>query len=200
MGREAQCTCIWNGTKNEVKALLEPPELILRGGTRKRIPFAKMRGMKADGDLLRFTVGGENVVLLLGRERAAKWADTVLKPPPTVAKKLGITRETTVWLIGSADDTALSSALAEAKAVSRRGSDLIVARVDTPADLHSVLTKANDQLSSGVPIWFVYRKGPRHPLNESLVRSTALATGIVDTKVAAVSAEFTALRFVKRRS
>jgi len=32
------------------------------------------------------------------------------------------------------------------------------------------------------------------------VRDTALAIGIVDTKVAAVSAEFSALRFVKRRS
>jgi hypothetical protein len=31
------------------------------------------------------------------------------------------------------------------------------------------------------------------------VRSTALATGIVDTKVAAVSSALTALRFVKRK-
>jgi hypothetical protein len=37
-------------------------------------------------------------------------------------------------------------------------------------------------------------------LNENLVRETALATGIVDTKIAAVSAEFSALRFVKRRN
>jgi hypothetical protein len=31
------------------------------------------------------------------------------------------------------------------------------------------------------------------------VRETALKSGIVDTKIAAVSAEFSALRFVKRK-
>jgi hypothetical protein len=36
-------------------------------------------------------------------------------------------------------------------------------------------------------------------LNESLVRSTALAKGIVDTKVAAVSPALTGLRFIKRK-
>ena len=106
----------------------------------------------------------------------------------------------TVRMIGPVDDAALKSALAEAKAVSERNGDLILARVDTPADLNAALKRAADQLKAGVPIWFVYRKGPGHPLNENQVRETALATGIVDTKIASVSAEFSALRFVKRRS
>jgi hypothetical protein len=54
-------------------------------------------------------------------------------------------------------------------------------------------------LAEGVPIWFIYRKGPGHALNENLVRSRALDVGIVDTKVSAVSRDLTALRFVKRR-
>ena len=84
--------------------------------------------------------------------------------------------------------------------VSQTKGDLILARVDTPADLKAALVKAAGQLAAGIPIWFIYRKGPGHPLNENLVRTTALATGIVDTKIAAVSAEFSALRFVKRRN
>jgi len=199
MGREAQCICIWNGRKSEVKALLEPPELILRGEIRKRIPYAKMQGVRGDGDLLRFTFEGEDIALSLGKAMAAKWAEALLKPPPTLAKKLGITPETTVCMIGNADDAALKTALAEARAISKKRGDLILARVDTRPDLHSALTKTADQLDDGVPIWFIYRKGPGHPLNENVVRDTALATGIVDTKVAAVSAEFSALRFVKRR-
>jgi hypothetical protein len=140
------------------------------------------------------------VVLLLGEARAAKWAEALQKSPPTLAKKLGITAEITVRMIGPADDASLKDSLAEAKAISQRNGELILARVDTPADLRSALKKAADQLNAGVPIWFVYRKGRGHPLNENLVREIALATGIVDTKVAAVSEEFSALRFVKRRS
>src|SRR5579871_953312 len=200
MGREAICTCVWNGHTHEVKVLLEPPELIVRGEVRHRIPFAKIKEISAEGEWLRFEVDREPVALQLGNAMAAKWADAFLKPPPTLAKKLGITSETTVRTIGPLDDASLENALAEAKAVSKSKGDLIMARVDCPADLKSALAKAAAQLSSGIPIWFIYRKGPGHPLNENLVRSTALATGIVDTKIAAVSPQFSALRFVKRRS
>ncbi len=200
MGREALCTCVWSGEKSKVKALLEPPELILRGEMRRRVPFAKMKQIRADTKWLRFTFDGEGVALELGDAMAAKWAEALLKPSPTLAKKLGITPETTVRLIGPLDDAALKSAIADAREVSDRKGDLILARVDTPHDLNAALRKAADQLPAGVPIWFIYRKGPGHPLNENQVRETALATGIVDTKIAAVSAEFSALRFVKRRS
>jgi hypothetical protein len=200
MGREAICTCVWNGEKSEVKALLEPPELILRGEIRRKLPFSKMKSVKADGNLLRFKFEGDSVALELGNAIAAKWADALLKPPPTLAKKLGITPETTVRMIGPMDDAALNKALEDAKDVSQRKGELILARVDTPADLHAALNKAADQLKTGVPIWFIYRKGPGHPLNENQVRDIALETGIVDTKIASVSAEFSALRFVKRRS
>lgn len=200
MGREAQCTCIWNGAKSDVKALLEPPELILRGEIRRRLPFAELKNIRAEGNSLHFKFEDESVSLQLGGEAAAKWAEALLKPPPTLAKKLGITPETTIRMIGPVDDSALEQALSEAKDISEPKGELILARVDTPADLVAALNRAANQLKTGVPIWFIYRKGPGHPLNENLVRETALPTGIVDTKIASVSAEFSALRFVKRRS
>ncbi|HKD60466.1 MAG TPA: hypothetical protein VKB47_08395 [Terracidiphilus sp.] len=200
MGREANCICKWNNSKHEVKALIEPPELILRGGLKRKIPFVKMKNVVADGGMLRFTFDGETVALELGSALAERWAEALLKPPPTLARKLGICSEATVRMIGPVDDTNLKTALAEAKAVSQSKGDLILARVDTAAELRTVLAKTSDQLRAGTPIWFIYFKGPGHPLNENLVRETALRSGIVDTKIAAVSAEFSALRFVKRKS
>jgi hypothetical protein len=200
MGREATCTCDWNGAKAEVKVLIEPPELILRGGLRRRVPLATMKNIRADGDRLRFTFNGEAVSLDLGRDLAARWAKALMTPPPSLAKKLGITAESVVRVIGTVDDMELEKALLEAKQVTARRGDLILARVDTPGELTAALKKSAEDLSRGVPIWFIYPKGPGHALNENIVRSTALAAGIVDTKVAAVSSTVTALRFVKRKS
>lgn len=200
MGREANCICVWSGKKHEVKVLLEPPEMVVRGELRHRIPLAKITAVKAGVDYLAFSFEGESVRLQLGSAMAQKWAEAIVKPPPSLAKKFGITRESTVRMIGPVDDAALKTALAEAKMVSQSKGDLILARVDTPAGLKAALVKTDVPLKAGIPIWFIYRKGPGHPLNENIVRDMALATGIVDTKIAAVSAEFSALRFVKRRS
>jgi hypothetical protein len=167
---------------------------------KRRVSIAAIKSVKAERDQLRFTVDGASVALSLGSDVAAKWAAALLKPPPTLAKKLGITAETTVWTIGPIDEPELEVALAEAKAVSPRSGDLILARVDRVSDLDSALMRAADRLSAGTPIWFIYPKGSGHPLNENLVRTTALATGIVDTKVASVSTMLSALRFVKRRT
>lgn len=200
MGREAECDCIWNGAASRVKALLEPPELILRGAIRRRLPFAELQQARADGTLLSFRFQDEPVSLHLGSAMAAKWAQSILRPPPTLAKKLGISESARVRLIGSIDDDALRKALSEAAEISSRNSDLIIARVNTPAELSRALRSAAARLARGVPIWFIYRKGPGHALSESDVRFAGLAAGIVDTKIAAVSPALTALRFVKRRS
>jgi hypothetical protein len=199
MGREAECTCNWNGTAAKVKALIEPPELILRGELRRRIPFTGMQHVRAHRDKLCFEFQKEIISLDLGNALAAKWVQYLTAPPPSLAKKLGITAGTVVRMIGDVDDDALQQAIASASSSATGPGDLIFARVNTPQDLHRALKSTADQLDRGVPIWFIYPKGKGHALTESDVRNTALATGIVDTKVAAVSATLTALRFVKRR-
>jgi hypothetical protein len=200
MGRDAECTCNWNGASARVKALVEPPELILRGGLKHRIPFAEMRQVRVESEHLRFEFRGESVSLELGSGLAAKWVQYLTATAPTLAKKLGITSETVVRMVGKVDDEALLIALAAAQSSAGSGpGDLILARVNTPAELSRALRTTADQLDRGVPIWFIYPKGKGHALTENDVRFTALATGIVDTKVAAVSSKLTALRFVKRR-
>lgn len=200
MGREAVCLCGWGGDEAgiEVKALLETGEVVLRGAIRRRVPFAEMRGVGAEGDRLRFEIGGEAVWLALGREKAAKWAKAIANPP-TLASKLGITAETRVWMVGDVDDRMLAAALEEAKEVSETDGNLIVIRAASTAELELAFAQVGEQLAERVPVWVVFVKGPGQELNEHAVRAMGLARGIVDTKVASVSSRLTALRFVRRK-
>ena len=200
MGREAQCVCECDGAVTRVKALIEPPELILRGELRRRLPFSGLRRVRAEGELLRFVAGAETFSLALGSGTAQKWVKAITTPPPTLAKKLGINGEVVGRTIGAVDDDdVLRGALASARAVGDKNAGLILARVNTPAELAGALRKAAKQLAERVPIWFIYPKGRGQELTENEVRSTALAAGIVDTKVCAVSPTLTGLRFVRRR-
>lgn len=204
MGREATCMCKWNGDMARVKALIEPPELILRGEIRRRLPFSELRQLRAEGGALRFKYGSDAITLKLEARVAEKWAKAILAPPPSLAKKLGITPMSTVWVIGEIDDAALENALAEARRVVRKGTgagaDVIVARVKAAAELARAFKTAAKRTSIGVPIWIVYRKGSGHVISESDVREAGLATGIVDAKVASVSPALTAVKFVRRKN
>jgi hypothetical protein len=200
MGRESECACECNGSTYPVKALLEPPELILRGGLRRRLPISGLKGIRADGTILRFEFEGEAFALMLGGDLPARWARTLTTPPPALAKKFGISEDTVVRMIGPVDDDAIRTAIAAAKSVTSRQAGLILARVNTSSELARALRLATKQLAARVPIWFIYPKGKGHALSENDVRSAGLAAGIVDTKVAAVSATLTALRFVRRKS
>jgi hypothetical protein len=197
MGREANCMCECNGAQERVKALLEPPELILRGAIRRKIPFSAMKRVSVANGGLRVDCG-EKLWLDLGEAMAAKWAQAMLAPPPTLAKKLGIVPGSAVRTIGKMDDDVLTEALGEGRTMTRGDADLIVARVNTQAELAGAFKKTADALKSGTPIWIVYRKGPGHAIGEADVRKTGLAAGVVDVKVASVSAQLTALKFVKR--
>ena len=200
MGREATCKCDWSGTPAEVKALLETSDLILRGGIRKKIPFASLRDLEAKDGYLSFTIDGERVRLFLGKDQSVKWAAAMKAGPATLAKKLGITDQTIVRTIGDTSDDALQLALAQAAKISAMNPALIVACVDTPESLEAAIGKAESQLAKAVPVWLVYRKGPGHALNESMIRSALLPRGLVDTKVASVSAKLTAIRFNLRQT
>jgi hypothetical protein len=203
MGREATCKCEWAGTTASVKALLETSELILRGEIRKRIPFTELKSVEAGSDRLSFRVGNDRVQLFLNAAQAQKWAAALKAGPTPLAKKLGIAANSHVRTVGDMSDEALASALAEAGQVSARTTaknpDLIVACIDTPKALSAALGKIEAQLAAGVPIWLVYPKGPGRSLNEPMVRAELLPRGMVDTKVAAVSATLTAIRFNLRR-
>jgi hypothetical protein len=196
MGREAICDCTFNGTTAKVKALLEFEELILRGNIRMRAPLRALKDIRVEGESLCFNLDDPTFPfqLHLGAKTAESWAKKIKSPPPTLAAKLGIIGKV-VRTIGPVSDKAVFSALCQAALVSARKPDLIVACIDTPESLVATLQEAKAQLARSVPIWLIYRKGPGHPLNESAIRTTLRANGLMDTKVASVSPELTALRF-----
>jgi class 3 adenylate cyclase len=184
----------------EVKALLETGELILRGEIRRRVPFSEITSVTAQSDSLRFRVGREAVELVLGAAMAAKWAEVITTPPPSLARKLGINGGTVVRVVGDIEDEDLIGALAEAARVTALGANLMVACVDTPESLHAAYRQAREALKEGAPIWVVYAKGPGHALNEEAIRTFLRGHGLMDTKVASVSAKLTALRFILQKS
>ncbi|HUB51421.1 MAG TPA: hypothetical protein VL986_04700 [Terracidiphilus sp.] len=200
MGREAICACDINGKMAEVKALIEPPELILRGAIKRRIPFSKITRLSADGLQLRFKFGSEEFSLTLGAETAAKWAKAISTPPPSLAKKLGIAPDTRVRIIGKVDDALLQAAISEGQNAARGPADVIIARSNTRAELESAFERSLKLVADGAALWIVYKKGKGHAINEADVRDTGLAAGIVDVKVAAVSPQLTGLKFVRRKN
>jgi hypothetical protein len=194
MGREAICDCTFDGTTTKVKALLESEELILRGDIRLRAPLHALHHVRVESESLCFNLDKGPIRLDLGAATAKSWAKKIKTPPPSLADKLGITGKT-VRTIGPIPDRALDSALNSAASVRAQNPDLIISCVDTPESLAATLRDAKVQLARSIPIWLIYRKGPGHPLNESAIRTTLRAQGLMDTKVASVSAELTALRF-----
>lgn len=200
MGREASCICEWKNERARVKVLLEPPELILRGEIKRRIPIASMKQIAAKGTQLHFRANGESYSLELGEAQAAKWAQASLKPPPTLAQKLGVTSGSAVRVIGIIEDDALSEALAAAHAVTRGTVDVIIAPVNTSAQIAAAWKKSATQVENGASLWMIYPKGRGHSINETAVRHAGLAAGFVDVKVASVSAQLTGLKFVRRKN
>jgi hypothetical protein len=199
MGREAICDCTFNGTTAKVKALLESKELILRGDIRMSAPLHALHDVRIESESLCFDLDKHPVQLHLGAAAAKSWAKKIKSPPSSLADKLGITGKT-VRTIGPISDRALDSALSSAALISARNPDLILSCIDTSESLVTTIRAAKAQLDRSIPIWLVYRKGPGHPLNESAIRTTLRANGLMDTKVASVSTELTALRFSRPKS
>jgi hypothetical protein len=177
--------------------LLESTELIVRGAFRARAQLASLRGVRADGGTLRFRAGDDEVALTLG-PAASRWAAAIVKPPPSLAAKLGITKQKRIAGEGEIDDGALAEALAVGIAVGRDEPDIIVARVDDADALAHVAHRWSAQLERRVPLWVVYTKGKAAPLGEGVVRAMLRDRGLIDLKVAAVSPALTALQFVRR--
>lgn len=217
MGREAVCRCAWGGKECEVKAQIEGAELILRAvghaGRRLRIPLASLSRIATRGGLLSFVADGEQIALDLGEQQAARWAKVLLAPPPALAAKLGIRGDSRVLILGQLAGPEIEAAVAQADMVqraplrpklsgesARQTFDVVIACVRQPDELEKAAALCSHNVPHGVPAWIVYAKGAGQPVIEADVRSTLLAAGFVDTKVASVSATHTGLRFTRRKS
>jgi hypothetical protein len=196
MGLEAACLCRWPDGSGEVKALLESRELILRGALRRRIEFATMSAVRADGECLWFEAEGAAVALDLGAARAALWARKILSPP-SLASKLGIGPAAPVFVIGAVADPALAAALDGAAAETPAAARFSLAVIADEADLVAALGRHEAALPDR-PIWLVYGKGKQAVFGEAAVRRFMRAAGYIDAKVSAVSDTLSATRYARR--
>jgi hypothetical protein len=195
MGREARCVCRWGADEAEVKVELEGGELMVRGAMRRRAAVAALREVRVSGEALRFRVGDEEVRLELGRVEAERWVKALAKPLPTLARKLGITADSRVFVVGEFAEEGLREALAEAGSLGARDADLMVGCVATVGELDGLIGTAE---RVGCPVWAVYAKGKGRDVGEGVVREAFRERGFMDVKVASVSEKLTGLRFVKR--
>ena len=196
MGREATCHCKWGAEEADCKVLLETGELILRLGMRRRVQWAEMSAVSARDSKLRFKVGPDLVELNLGPEVAQRWAKVISSPLPTLAHKFGISSTTKLSVIGKVTSEELKAAIAEGALVKEKDADLTLICVNSQLELDRYLVGK----TYSKPLWIIYPKGSTSGVKESAVRTLLRSQGLIDTKVASVSANLTALRFVSRPS
>jgi hypothetical protein len=194
MGREATCHCKWGDEQGDCKVLLEPTELIFRHGIRRRVLLSALTDMAAVGENLVFHAGRDRVQLRLGPEVAQRWLKAMKTPPPSLARKLGISPTTKLLVLGDVQSEELTAAIAQAGSLAGKEVDLTLICVDS----ERALSQCFEGGTCSAPLWIVYPKGPDSSLKESAVRELLRSRGFIDTKVASVSAKLTALRFARR--
>jgi hypothetical protein len=196
MGREAEVRCVWRGEEAVAKVLLEAQGLILRDGIRATIARTAISCVVVERGALRIDVAGEPLILELGAAMASRWAAAILKSPPTLASKLGISKAARPHLIGDFDDAALAAALAEGPATDLHDAAMLVVVLRSMTDLAAAFAIA--EANSALPLWCVYAKGPTADLGGSAVRAFLRNGGWIDSKSSAVSERLTATRYSRK--
>jgi hypothetical protein len=186
------------GTKrSEGRVLLETKELIFRGDSPLKIPFARMKSVTArNGDLL-VQVADELLAFEVGEKAAAKWREKILHPKSR-AEKLGVQARARVSVIGDfAKDFLQELAKLECRvkrSAAAGQAEWIFVLVQSAQGLPAVVKLAR-KLEGSVGLWVVYPKGGKD-ISEAGVISTGRKAGLKDVKVVGFSATHTALKFV----
>jgi hypothetical protein len=210
MGNERDATLDASGKQTRGRALLETDEIIFRpadGAKRALFPRAEMKGVRADGDWLRFQLKKQQFAIELGAAHAAKWADKIARPPGLL-DKLGVKAGVSARILGEGD-AAFESEISRAPGVRIVGekqsdADLTFFFATSKAHLKKLASVAKNvlaktALAKGTAVWVVYPKGQPDP-READVLAAGRALGLKDVKVARFSDTHTALKFVAPKS
>ena len=195
MGQEKYATLRRGNEKHWGKALLETSEIIFRGETLSlRIPFTKMKMVKAAGGELRIETGEGLIALQIG-PFAEKWQEKILHPKTRI-EKLGVKAGAKLELLGEFEAEFLKEVkAAKAKGAATKGAaDWIFLALEGKKDLGKV-ARASKRLKGAAGLWIVYPKGKKE-LTETDVIGTGRKAGLKDVKVVGFSTTHTALKFV----
>jgi hypothetical protein len=196
MGREAKCEGKLGSQRSAGKALLETSELIFRGDFRVKVPFKAITALAVKGPNLTLKWPEGELTLNLGVTQAPKWAEKIRNPPSRL-DKLGVKPQSTVAVLGTLEMDLLGELQGRAARVDRKlGApvDLLFLAAEARADLER-LSRLKDSIVPDGAIWVVRRKGSP-TISEGDVRAMSKAAGLVDTKVAALSATHTGEKLV----
>ncbi len=193
MGREAVAVCHWQGDIAEAKVHLDSRFLQLRGEMRLDLPRAAISDVDLgdEGVLVRTQSG--DLMMEFGAVEAARWQKALLKQPPSLAEKLGVSAQTPAFVQGDFQDTTLSAALAGATAADPDKAALLIAVLLREGDL----PRASD-LALAHPekhIWMVHQKGKAAVIGDTAIRTHMRGLGFIDSKTSAVSDQLTTTRY-----
>jgi hypothetical protein len=193
MGREAVAVCHWQGDVAEAQLHLDSAVLSLRGEMRLDIPRAEIKDVILSDEGVRVVTSGHELLLELGAAEAARWRKAILKTPPTLAEKLGVSGEAPAFVLGAFDDAPLAAALQGATVPDAAPAAILMAvlMVEAELDAASDLALANP----GKHIWMIYRKGKAAVVGDAMVRTHMRGLGFIDSKSCAVSDQLTATRY-----
>lgn len=193
MGREAVAVCHWQGEIAEAKLHLDNQALQLRGEIRLDLPRSAIRDVLLSDEGVRVLTDGPELSLEFGAVEAGRWQVALLKKPPTLAEKLGISKTTPAFVLGEFDDEALERALVGATIEIAADAAILLALLWEEADL----MRASD-LAVRHPtkhIWMVHRKGKTARVGDTMVRHHMRALGFIDSKTSGISDQLTTTRY-----
>lgn len=193
MGREAVAVCHWQGEIAEVKLHLDAAVLTLRGDLRADIPRTHIRDVTLVDEGVRVITDGPELLMEFGALDAARWQKALLKKPPTLAEKLGVSVKTPAYVFGSFTDEPLEAALVGATVTDPDGAALLVAVLLEEAALEQAST-----LALAYPdkhIWMVHGKGKAAVVGDTTIRTHMRGLGFIDSKTSAVSDQLTTTRY-----
>jgi hypothetical protein len=195
MGKEVACTIEIDGKGGRGRAHLASDSLDLRGPLSLHVPFKDVTNMVLDAGVLLLSIPRGFVALELGSS-AVLWQKKI-RSPPGLMDKLGVGSDATPVVLGVTDRALLGEFEARAKAVRKRlvpASRLVFCEMSALQDLRK-LAALRKALAPEGALWIFWPKG-RKEFREDDVRAAALASGLVDVKVASVSPVLSGLKLV----
>lgn len=197
MGREAVAVCHWRGEVAEAKLHLDSASLSLRGEIHLDIPRAHIWDVTLVEGGLRVLTNGPELVMEFGEVEAMRWRKALLKMPPTLAEKLGISADVPAFVMGDFTDEPLETAFVGATVNNAKDAMILIAILMEEAALHHASTLALAHLDKH--IWMVHRKGKAAVVGDTMIRGHMRGLGFIDSKTSAVSDQLTATRYRLRR-
>lgn len=193
MGREAVAVCHWEGEIAEVKLHLDAQILQLRGDLRVDISRSQIKDVTLIEEGVQVTTDGPVLIIEIDHVEAERWQKALLKKPPTLAEKLGVSTECPAFVQGDLSDALLVEALRDATVPMPQDAVILIAILLDEPDLQmaSDLALAHPDKH----IWMVYRKGKTAVVGDTIIRSHMRGLGFIDSKTSAVSDQLTTTRY-----